>query len=189
MSEVKLGEVALLQIHRDLLVAGDRFDPAPLLQVDAISLDSAGVLGWTGDTWAVDVHHRSWPGRGGRRPVSVGFTSHYDKIRQRFRDIPLGTAGENIIVTAAVPVGLADLGDVVIRGANRSAAVLAKPIVARPCRQFTSFMLELPYKADVEDIADELAFLDEGTRGFIFRVDELAEPVIVEVGDEVYLRA
>ena len=50
-------------------------------------------------------------------------------------------------------------------------------------------MLELPYKAAVEDIADELAFLDEGTRGFIFRVDELTEPVIVEVGDEVFLRA
>ncbi len=188
MSDVKLGEIALLQIHRDLLVPGDRFDPAPLLQVDALSLDAAGVLGWTGEAWAVDVHHRSWPGRGGRRPVSVGFTSHYDKMRQRFRDIPLGTAGENIIVTAAGPVGLSDLGDLVVRGANGSEAVLAKPIVAKPCRQFTSFMLELPYKAEADEIADELAFLDEGTRGFIFRVDELAEPVVIKVGDEVYVR-
>lgn len=180
----KIGEIALLQIHGDLLVPGDKFDPTPLVQVEAMSIDSAGVLGWTGSVWAVDVHHRSWPGRGGRRPVSMGFTSHYEKMRQRFRDIPLGTAGENIIVTADDPVGLEDLGDVVIKGA--ADAVLTSPIVARPCRQFTSFMLELPYKAEAEAIAEELRFLDGGTRGFIFNVDGLTEPVTIRVGDGVY---
>lgn len=182
----KIGEVALLQIHRDLLVPGDRFDPAPLLEVDALSIDHAGALGWTGDSWTVDVHHRSWPGRGGRRPVSLGFTSHYDKMRDRFRDIPLGVAGENIIVTAFRPVRLDDLGDIAIRGSDGREALLTGPIVARPCRQFTSFLLELPYKAEAEEIADELAFLDGGTRGFIFQVDHLTEPVMIRPGDEVY---
>ena len=84
-----IGEIVLLQIHGDLLVPGDAFDPSPLIQVEALSIDQAGVVGWRGDSWALDVHHRSWPGRGGRRPVSIGFTSHYDKMRERFRDIPL----------------------------------------------------------------------------------------------------
>ena len=182
----QIGEVALLQIHRDLLVPGDSFDPAPLLQVEAMSIDAAGVLGWSGEGWVVDVHHRSWPGRGGRRPVSMGFTSHYDKMRDRFREIALGTAGENVIVTASAPVALEDLGDVVIRGIDGREVLLTKPIVARPCRQFTSFLLELPYKAEAADIADELAFLDGGTRGFIFAVDHLTEAVVIRPGDGVY---
>jgi hypothetical protein len=183
----KIGEIVLLQIHGDLLVAGEKFDPSPLVRVEEMSLDSKGVLGWTGAAWAVDVHHRSWPGGGGRRPVSMGFTSHYDKMRQRFRDVPLGTAGENIIVTATEPVGLADLGDIAIRGTDGREAVLTNPIVAKPCRQFTSFMLELPFKAEADAIADELEFLDGGTRGFIFNVDGLTEPVTIRVGDGVYL--
>ncbi len=183
----KIGEVALLQIHGDLLVAGDRFDPGPLLGVDAISINGDGVLGWTGEAWAVDVHHRSWPGRGGRRPVSLGFTSHYDKIRDRFRAIPLGAAGENIVVTATDPVPLDHLGNAIaIRGQDGREAILVNPIVAKPCRQFSSYMLELPYKAEAEDIAEELAFLEGGTRGFRFGVDELVAPVTVKVGDEVF---
>jgi len=182
----KLGEIALLQIHRDLLVPGDCFDPAPLLQVESMSIDAAGVLGWTGDSWTVDVHHRSWPGRGGRRPVSMGFTSHYDRMRERFRDIPLGIAGENIIVTSPEPIGLEDLGDIAISGGDGREVVLTKPFVARACRQFTSFLLELPHKAEAADIADELEFLDGGTRGFIFSVDHLTEPVAIRPGDAVY---
>jgi hypothetical protein len=117
----------------------------------------------------------------------MGFTSHYEKMRKRFRNIPLGAAGENIIVTASAPVGIEDLGDVAIRGADGREAVLTSPIVAKPCRQFTSFMLELPYKAEADAIAGELAFLDGGTRGFIFNVDGLTEPVTIRVGDGVYL--
>ena len=183
----KIGEIALLQIHRDLLVPGDRFDPAPLLEVEEMGIDSAGVVGWIGDSWAVDVHHRSWPGSGGRRPVSMGFTAHYDKMRQRFRDIPLGVAGENIIVTAPEPSSPADIGDIAIRGRVGREVLLTDPIVARPCRQFTSFLLDLPYKAEAGDIADELEFLDGGTRGFIFAVDHLTEPMTVRPGDGVYL--
>ncbi len=107
-------------------------------------------------------------------------------MRDRFRDIPLGTAGENIIVTAASPLALHDLGDLAIRGGDGREVILRSPIVAKPCRQFTSFMLELPYKAEPDEIAAELDFLDAGTRGFIFKVDHLPEAVTVRVGDGVY---
>ncbi len=182
----KIGEVALLQVHADLLKRTDRFDPAPLIQVGEASLDAGGMLGWTGSAWVVDVHHRSWPGPGPRRPLSVGFTSHYDKMRGRFRDIPLGAAGENLIVTSDKVLSLEELGDrILIRGQDGWEAVLTNPKIAKPCLQFTSFMLDLPSVAAFEEISAELAFLDEGTRGFILGVDELAEPFRLRVGDEV----
>ena len=55
MSETRLGEIALLQVHSQQLVQGDEFDPAPLLRVDEASVNSAGMLGWTGSSWVVDV--------------------------------------------------------------------------------------------------------------------------------------
>ena len=120
--------------------------------------------------------------------MSIGFTSHYKKMRERFRDIPLGTAGENIIIAADDTVVLGDLGSrLAIRGADGREAILTKPLVARPCRQFTSFLLQLPYKAEREDIADELEFLDGGTRGFILSVDGMEAPVRVERGDQLYV--
>ncbi len=188
MSETKLGEVALLQVHGDLLKHTDRYDPAPLVQVNEASIDADGMLGWTGSAWVVDVHHRVWPGRGGRRPLSVGFTGHYDKMGTRFRDVPLGAAGENIIVDAAGVTTLADLGEcLVIRGKDGRRAELVRPKVAKPCLPFTSFMLDLPVVGTLEEIGEDLSFLDDGTRGFIFGVDEGSEPFRIQVGDEVFL--
>lgn len=183
----KLGDVAVLQVHADLLKRPARFDPAPLVQVTEASLDSGGMLGWTGSAWIVDVHHRAWPGRGARRPLSVGFTSHYDKMRSRFREIPMGAAGENIIVNSDVVVPLDRLGNrIVIRGRDGGEAVLTAPTVAKPCLPFTSYMLDVPEVGSHEEIGEDLAFLDEGTRGFIFGVGELAEPFRVRVGDAVF---
>ena len=74
-----------------------------------------------------------------------------------------------------------------IRGEDGREVTLTMPLVARPCRQFTSFMLQLPYKAEPEEIADELEFLDGGTRGFIFSVDGLESPARLERGDRLYV--
>ncbi len=188
MSDVKLGEIKLLQVHGDLLKHPDRFDPAPLIHVDEASVDPNGMLGWTGEAWIVDVHHQAWPGRGGRRPVSIGFTSHYDAMRDRFRDVALGAAGENIIISADDVMTEESLGDrVIVRGADGREVVLKRPMVAKPCLPFTSFMLDLPTVGTYEEIGMDQAFLDNGMRGFIVAVDELTEPVRLRVGDEVYL--
>jgi hypothetical protein len=40
----------------------------------------------------------------------LGFSSHYDKMRSRYRDVPLGTAGENIVVRTDRVLTLNDLG-------------------------------------------------------------------------------
>ena len=189
MSEVRVGEIALLQVHGDLLKLPDRFDPAPLIQVDEASVDSDGMLGWTGTAWVVDVHHQAWPGRGGRRPLSIGFTGHYDEMRARFRDVPLGAAGENIVVKADGVFKTADLGDrIIIRGRDGEVA-LNSPRVAKPCLPFTSYMLDLPAVGTLQEIGYDLAFLDAGMRGFIVDIEEGSQPFRVRVGDEVLLRS
>ena len=188
MSEVKIGEIALLQVHGDLLKHPDRFDPAPLIQVDEASVDARGMLGWNGSAWIVDVHHQAWPGRGGRRPLSVGFTSHYDMMRERFRDVPLGAAGENIVVTSDEVMTESTLGSrLLVRGSDGREIPLTWPKVAKPCLPFTSFMLDLPAVGTLQEIGYDLAFLDNGMRGFIVGVEGLTEPVRLRVGDEVFV--
>lgn len=187
MSETKLGEIALLQVHGNGVKQRDRFDPSPLIEVDEASVDGNGMLGWTGKAWVVDVHHKAWPEPGPRRPLSIGFTGHYDKMRQRYWDIALGAAGENIIIRSDRVVALDELGErLVVRGEGREAVLL--PVkVAKPCLQFTSYMLELPGVGNYEDLAGDLAFLDEGTRGFIVTMPDDAAPTRIRVGDEVFV--
>jgi hypothetical protein len=180
-----IGEIALLQVHTRKLVPHDEFDPAPLLQVDEASVDANGMLGWTGSAWVIDVHHAAWPGQGPRRPLSLGFSSHYDKMRRRYRNVPLGTAGENIVVRTDRVLTLNDLGKrLLVRRGNREAGLIPLK-VAKPCLQFTSYMLELPRMGSLEELKEDLTFLGGGTRGFIVTMDKSAEPARIRVGDEV----
>src|SRR5438034_11710962 len=102
-----VGRIVRLQIQRSSLKTGEKptrvYDPAPLLVVDRLALGPDGVLGEGSDgSWLVDVHHRAHPrtkNEDGAHGVSLGFTSHYALMRDRFGErITLGCAGENIIV-------------------------------------------------------------------------------------------
>lgn len=184
----KLGNIAMLQVHGNRVKHRDRFDPTSLIEVETASLSSDGMLGWAGSGWVVDVHHAAWPEPGPRRPLSMGFTSHYNKMENRFGKASLGVAGENIIVASDEVVSLADLGQrVVISAENGEEIQLVRPKVAKPCLPFTSFMLGLPSVGIREEIVGHLRFLDDGTRGFVFGVDEIGDPVRIRVGDEVFL--
>jgi len=187
MSEVTLGEVALLQVHGDQVKRLDRYDPGPLIQVEEASIARAGMLGWTGAAWVVDKHHEVWPEPGPQRPLSVGFTSHYAKMRDRYWDISLGAAGENIVVNTDRVMTLEDLGErMIVRGEGREAVLL--PVkVAKPCLQFSSYMRRLPEVGSHADLAADMAFLGQGTRGFIVTMDENGDPVRIRVGDEVLI--
>lgn len=187
MSDVKIGEIALLQIHRSPVKTSHRYDPAPLTPVAEASVDADGMLGWTGVGWVVDVHHAAWPNPGPRRPLSIGFTSHYDRMRSRYGDVALGAAGENIVVRADRVFRLDDLETrLTIRGENAELA-LTPTQVALPCLQFTSFLLGLPELGRRGELQDDLDFLGEGTRGFMVTVGEDVESTRVRVGDPVYL--
>jgi len=104
-----IGTVTRLQVQRSSLKTGDKpnraYDPAPLLPVPRLSVTPDGVLGAADNGgWIVDVHHRAHPetkNEDGLHGVSIGFTSHYAAMRERFGDrIVIGCAGENIIVAA-----------------------------------------------------------------------------------------
>ena len=104
-----IGTVTRLQIQRSTLKTGDKpnrvYDPTPLLSVPILRVSPDGVLGGgSGGAWIVDVHHQAHPhtkNEDGLHGVSLGFTSHYAAMRERFGErLTVGCAGENIIAAA-----------------------------------------------------------------------------------------
>jgi hypothetical protein len=188
-----IGTIARLQIQRSSLKTGEKpnrvYDPTPLLPVQRLTVTPDGVLGAGGEGgWIVDVHHRAHPetkNEDGLHGVSVGFTSHYAAMRDRFGDhIVVGCAGENVIVTADQVFTYEDLaGGVAIVTADGTERVRLKVLqVAHPCRPFTGWALGGRVESDV--MKENLQFLDGGTRGFYCVGEGLGT---VAVGDRVVL--
>ena len=170
-----IGPIARLQIQRSSLKTGEKpnrvYDPTPLLPVQRLTVTPDGVLGAGSEGgWIVDVHHRAHPetkNEDGLHGVSVGFTSHYATMRDRFGDhIVVGCAGENVIVTADQMFTYEDLaGGVAIVTADGMERVRLKVLqVAHPCRPFTGWALGGRVESEV--MKENLQFLDGGTRGF-----------------------
>lgn len=172
-----VGEIVRLQVQRSSLKQGVRphrwYDPAPLLPVSELELDPGGVHGLDADgTWLRDVHHaRALDSRhrDGHNGVSLGFTSHYDRMGARFGDrLAPGIAGENILVRAARPWNLADLQPaLIIVTTAETACRLSNVVVAEPCVEFTRYLLGLPAGAVTDTaVSDGLRFLGAGMRGY-----------------------
>jgi hypothetical protein len=189
MSEL-LGRITRIQVHRRHVQVGPDYRPEGLVAVKRGAIDSGGMTGWDGEAWLLDVHHVAYPmeRNGAPRALSMGFTGHYDLMRERFGDRAAdGVAAENIIVDAEGRVRLEDVAEgLVIQTQGGSHVELADPRVAEPCRQFTSYLLGLPEMALREQIQDDLEFLGEGMRGFVMAAPEVAAPVEFAVGDEVW---
>lgn len=171
-----IGTVTRLQIQRSSLKTGEKpdrvYDPAPLLPVPRLAVTPDGVLGAGADGgWLVDVHHRAHPetkNEDGLNGVSVGFTSHYATMRDRFGDrIVVGCAGENIIVAADRAFTYDDLaGGLAIVATDGPERVRLRVLqVAHPCRPFTGWALG-GGRVAAEVLKSHLQFLDGGTRGF-----------------------
>lgn len=183
-----IGPIRRLQVQAEPLKASGVYDPEHLIPVDRAVLSAAGMLGWDGRGWVVDAHHDGHPRArgGGRRALSIGFTGHYSAMDRRFGSAPLGIAGENIVVDGPA-LRLAHLeAGLLIRRRDGTEIELHSPRVAAPCREFTSFLLGFDGPRPRNEIADELEFLSEGTRGFILAVDHLSRPVEIQPGDEIY---
>lgn len=184
-----IGKIVRLQVQRVPIKArGEGYMPGGILAVDRASIDAWGMVGWHDGAWILDSHHKAHPsGRaGGKRPLSVGFTGHYVAMDERFGGVPLGLAGENIIIESP-ELWLDDLGVGLIVEATTGDLLLERPRVAAPCREFTSYLLNLDEVAERSDIKDELDFLGAGRRGYIVAADHAPEPVGLAVGDEVFL--
>ena len=186
-----LGHIVRLQVQRSSLKTGEKptrvYDPTPLLTVDRLALGPDGTLGEGRDgSWVVDVHHRAHPrtkNDDGVHGVSLGFTSHYALMRDRFGDrITVGCAGENIIVETERRIAFEDLegGVVLLTPDGRELARLNVLQVAEPCRPFSGWALGDVVEARV--LKETLQFLEGGTRGYYCQGTGSG---IVAVGDRV----
>ncbi|MGI9666313.1 MAG: hypothetical protein ACR2N2_04315 [Acidimicrobiia bacterium] len=188
----EVGKIVRLQIQQvPIKVKGEGYLPEQILVVDRAAIDAWGMLGWDGEKWVVDAHHKAHPSRrgGGRRPLSVGFTGHYAEMETRFGSAPLGVAGENIVVEGPA-MSLDELGEgLVVETTAGDIVPLERPRVAAPCVEFTSFMLGLEEVAPLAEIEAPLADLHDGRRGFIVAADHSPTAVELIVGDRVYLGA
>jgi hypothetical protein len=170
-----IGMITRLQIQRGSLKTGDkptrRYDPSPLLAVPRLNITPDGALGGSdGGEWIVDVHHRGHPltkNEDGLHGISLGFTTHYEAMREHFGDrIEVGCAGENIIATADQQVTYDELanGVAILAPDGKERVRLRVLQVAHPCRPFTGWALGK--LVEPEELKKHLQFLDNGTRGF-----------------------
>jgi hypothetical protein len=192
----EIGRIKLVQVQRSSLKAGERpyryYDPTPLLAVDGLLLSPGGVLGLTGDgERVIDVHNVEHPvskNQRGLNGISLGFTSHYRVIRERFGPhLTDGCAGENILVETDRAFTLGDLGDqLAIETADGAIVYLAGLLVAAPCVEFSQFAAAQGERLPAEALKATLQFLDNGMRGFYASLASDPVDVVVRAGDRVF---
>lgn len=159
------------------------YDPQFILPVDGLRLSSEGVIGLcdNGDR-IVDIHNARHPTtrNNGSNAISIGLTGHYTAMQQKFGDhVRVGVAGENIIIEAAQPFRLADLGSKVAfenPDTGERIALFVQRVVA-PCTHFSEFCMGR--KLNAEEMKATLQFLHDGTRGFMLDlVDRASTPTL-----------
>ncbi len=189
MSE-PIGRIVRLQVHAEPLKQNGAYVPDPLVSINRAVVGADGMLGWDGTGWIVDTHHTAHPRAkgGGKRVLSIGFTGHYAAMADRFDSAPLGVAGENIVVDGPA-VGADDIASgLVVRRADGAEIEFRSPNPAVACTGFTSYLLNSDEVLGRDVVADHLAFLSTGTRGFILDVGHIEHPAEIAVGDEVFKR-
>lgn len=161
-----LGTVVRLQVQRSRLKPSGAYDPSPLLEVDALEVSRAGVVGVTPDGPVLDVHHADHPDtrHRGRNGLSLLPWAHYDDLRSRYGShLVDGAAGESVLLDTDGP--WRDLtGRLVLETAGGGLLELTDPVAAAPCVEFSRFCLGR--SATQEQLRATLDHLDGGTRGF-----------------------
>jgi hypothetical protein len=190
-----VGTIVRLQVQTASLKKGVKpsrvYDPSPLLPVARLRLSRDGAVGVAGDGGEhLDVHHLGHPQSKHEpgREVSVGFTSHYGKMRGRYGErIVTGCAGENVLVETDRVWRLEDFAAGLAFQSAESGALLPlnTVIVAEPCVEFSRFSLGDP-EAPPAEVKPVLQFLGEGTRGYCFTP---SSEVTLSAGDRLVLLA
>lgn len=192
-----IGEIVRLQVQAASLKVGQpprrRYDLGGLRSVPTIEIDDGGVWGLLANGERVmDVHHRDHPAAKHRpadgNGISLGFTSHYAAMRERFGGhLGDGQAAENVLVATDRPWSAAELaGGVAIVTAGGERVRLGRIAVATPCVEFARFALRFPDDARPDrTVSEALVVLDAGMRGYYAMLD--GSPARVRVGDRVSL--
>lgn len=192
----RIGQVRQVQIQRGPLKQGNKphryYDPAPLLVVERLLLTPQGVIGVTSEgEELIDVHHAAHPEsrNAGVNGISLGFTSHYNAMREKFgAHLTDGRAGENILIETNEEFSRAIPGGRVAIQARESGrlACLEHVEVAAPCVEFSHFALNELMPVPAATLREALMFLDHGRRGF-YATLRGGEPFIVRAGDSIFV--
>ena len=187
---IDTGRVVKLQVQRDLLRKGPSYSTRNIAEVSVLRLTPDGPIGFDGASWVVDRHHRAHPASARYDParaLSIGFTSHYEYIWEQFEPIPLGSAGENVIVDTDRLVSLANLRGGIRIETSRGPAEIATAAVAQPCVPFTRFATGR-HHARAHQLVEQRDQLRRGVRGFVMALDGL-DNVDVHPGALVSIRS
>jgi hypothetical protein len=195
----QIGSIKQVQIQRSGLKVGKKpdryYDPTPLLPVSRLLLTNDGVIGITDENVHIlDAHHADHAysrHKKGVYRISIGFTSHYKAMRDKFGERLLdGIAGENILVETEQVQELSDLEKgIAIQLAATGQFVHLKDVqVAAPCLEFSHFAAAQDEPLSNEQIKETLQFLHNGCRGFYVALDN-DEPVEIQAGDAVFALA
>ena len=191
----EIGIIKFVQIQQDslkeALADGTRkYNPSPLLQLAKIKLTIDGVIGLAEQNGEIiDVHHTQHPHSRyrGDNPISIGFTSHYDKMRTEMGDhLKDGIAGESIIIDCD-PIYTSDtLGKrlAIKSQVDGSLIYLNEIIPIPPCEPFSRFARNKALTP--AETKATLQFLSGGTRGFYMKLEDTPDNTIIQAGDRVY---
>ena len=193
----EIGLIKHVQLQRSSLKQGQRpqryYNPAPLLVVERLLLAPAGVsaVSAAGES-IIDVHHAGHPeskNRLGTNGISIGFTSHYDAIRDRYgAHLTDGCAGENILVESDHVWSIDQLGvALMIQCADGQIVALADLITAAPCVEFSRFAHLSAEPLTSDQLRTTLQFLDGGMRGFYARLADGQGDAEIRAGDRVFV--
>jgi len=178
-----IGTIIRLQVQRSSLKLGDRprrwFDPAPLTPAPTLAVGTPGVVGLPAEGEpaepVMDIHNRDHPASryGSGNAISLGFTSHYARMRARLGPRVIdGIAGENIIVQTVREFCSDELPrSLAIEGAD-GLIYLEGIRCIEPCVEFSRFVLGYTGRPghDVTEpdpaVTETLVFLRHGLRGY-----------------------
>lgn len=164
-----IAAVVRLQVQRSRLKPGQRgarvYDPAPLLEVDALEVGPRGCVGIVGGERVLDVHHADHPDTRNvdlTNGLSLLPRSHYDHLQARYGGhLAVGAAGESVLLELAGPWVEGDL----LLETDGEPLLLQDVHPAAPCVEFARFCLRLPLGPVGEDVTRALEDLSGGVRG------------------------
>ena len=140
----------------------------------------------------LDIHHLDHPNKAYDDDdlVCIGFTSHYQAMRDRFGDHMVdGIAGENIVIEYEKEVWPEHLGhQIAIENQDNGYRALLDVIsFAPPCKEFSRFAAKSQYeRLPTDQLKSILQFLGNGRRGYLLTLDKKQERVVVRPGDKVF---
>jgi len=193
----ELGSVKLVQVQPSGLIietsSGYFYDVTRRVEVESLLITSLGIEAITPDgEHVLDIHHIDHPDKAYDDDdlVSIGFTSHYEAMRERFGEHMVdGSAGENIIIEFDKEIWVEDLGQKIAIESSETGhrALLEFVSFAAPCEEFSHFVAKSQHeRLPAAELKSTLQFLNNGRRGFLLVLSEGQEGATVQRGDKVF---